>query len=215
MQEDVFNYQTIVDVGNDSAIAFETTKYDNNLNLGEENSYSEHKELLYKDFLLNLNIIKENNKNNDIINEEQGNKKDKENIIDNNKNNNPNQEETDVKVPWIKPSVSATDFIANVYTVNTKVSIYDPSQTIKTAIIFEIYKNGKIYMRNQTLYSGNVRLGVLEPDTEYEIVGIYRYVTEDNKTVEVKFIEQKVKTKDISGLKPLSLSFENGRHLLK
>ena len=109
---------------------------------------------------------------------------------------------------WIKPSVYADKFEPNVYTATTNLYIHDPAGVVRTAIVFEIYKGDKVYLRNQFLSSGKIKIAVLEPDTEYEIKGIYRYVTEEKSTVEVEFLRQKIKTKDISSLQPLTLDFD-------
>ena len=211
MEDDVFKYESIVDINYDSKVIIEELENIYDFEKGEIDSKSQSTEYKYKEFLLKLNIIKEDSKikDKDEVKEEiEDLKEDKE---ERNEDNNTDKEDinTDVEIKWEKPVVTATEIIPNVYTASTTLSIYDPSGVIKTAIVFEIYKDGKVYMRNQAISSGNLRLGILQPNTEYEIVGKYQYLTKDKKTIQVEFINQKIKTKYTSELKPLSLSFEN------
>lgn len=206
LENGIFIYKAIVDVQESSIVTLELKEYTRNAEKEEMTSNSIQKQYSYKEFLKNLNLIKD-----PIIKRVEEPKTEEpqepEVPVEEPKTEEPKKEE----IKWIKPEVKATDFVSGVYTADTTLSIYDPSGAIKTAIVFEIYKDGKIYMRNQAVTSGNIRLGIIEPDTEYQIRGIYRYSDKDSKTIESEFINQKIKTKDTSGLKPISLSFENGK----
>lgn len=215
MENEVFKYETIIDINNDSELVIESFEYKFDFENGKVDAISNKTECLYKEFLIKLNIIKENNniKNEEKEEiddkEEQDNKDDKEEIKDDNINKEEPDKGEEPEFVWIKPEVKASELIPNIYTASTNLYIYDPSGVIKTAIVFEVYKDGKVYMRNQAISSGLLRLGVLEPNTEYEIKGKYQYLTEDKKTIEVQFIDQTIKTKDFSETKTLKLSFEN------
>ena len=215
LQDGAFTYATIVDLEDTSKVIFEKETIEYQFNTGETKVYTKEISYNYKQFLLDLNIIKEKTalKPKDEVAKENNTStiKDHENEIkDNHKNEVINKPENEVKIPWQKPTVIATEIIPNVYTADTRLSIYDPSGAIKTSIVFEIYQNNKIYIRNQAISSGNLKLGILQPNTEYTIKGIYRYNTEAGKTVEVEFIHQNIKTKDTSILESLELGFENG-----
>ncbi len=210
----VFQYKAIIDIDLKSMIEIKASDYRRNVEDKKIEIVSTTKEYTYKEFLTKLGLIREKIRREDNKNEENNNNTIVEPIIDN--NNNSDSDKTDgnkeqPEIPWTKPIVSVTDFKANVYTASTTLSIYDPSGVIKTAINFEIYKNGKIYMRNQATFSGNLKLGVLEPNTEYEIRGIYRYTDKEGKTIETQFTDQKIKTKSTNELRPISLSFEQGQ----
>lgn len=198
MENEVFKYESIIDVDSDSKIIFESVENNFDFENGKIETSKKETKYSYKNFLLNLNIIRDKK-----VEEEQPIEKTDDN---DEKKDNDNKEETPI-IEWIKPEVSITELVANVYTVSTNLSIYDPSGVIKTSIVFEIYKDGKVYMRNQAISSGNIKLGVLEPNTEYEIIGKYQYETDEKKTMEVQFVNQKIKTNDISTLEPLKLSF--------
>ena len=211
LEDGMFKYKSIIDIDSSSKVIINGIEYVRTNN--EMVSNSTTKEYTYKQFLTNLKLVRE-----PVIKRTEEPKEENNTPIEDNNDNKteePSQEPQEPTKPeeikWTKPQVTATDFIANVYTADTNLSIYDPSGVIKTAITFEIYKNGKIYMRNQAVSSGTIKIGVLEPDTEYEIRGIYRYSDKDDKTIENEFIKQKIKTKDISGLSPITLSFENGK----
>lgn len=212
----VFKYKAIIDLDLKSTIEIKTSDYRRNVEDKKMEIVSEIKEYTYKEFLTNLGLIRETIRRDDSKNEEKNNNEIIE-PVDKNNNSNPSKEEENKEqpetpeIPWTKPVVSVTDFKANVYTASTTLSIYDPSGVIKTAINFEIYKNDKIYMRNQATFSGNLKLGVLEPNTEYEIRGIYRYTDKEGKTIETQFTNQKIKTKTTDELKPIKLSFEQGQ----
>lgn len=202
-----FKYRPIVDVDLDSKVSIDTISYIMDAENGEMNIESIIKEYTYKEFLTNLNLIRKPL----LTNVEEEEIPEEEPVIEEEpeKEEEVKPEEETPEIEWVKPNVTATNFETSVYTASTQLSIYDPSGAIKTAITFEIYKNGKVYMRNQAISSGTLRIGILEPNTEYEIRGIYRYSDAEDKTIETQFISQTIKTKDISELKPIKLSFTN------
>ncbi len=75
---------------------------------------------------------------------------------------------------------------------------------------FEIYKDGKIYLRRVFKNSGEIQITGLVPETEYEIIGKYIYLNAENKKVENTFYKGTIKTKGYEALGVIELSKENG-----
>ena len=133
-----------------------------------------------------------------------------------NKNNDEKQDEqideptSEDQNGYIKPEVTVNDFIAEVYTANSTLHIKDPSGMIIEAPTFEIYKNGKIYLRRTFNNSGKIQITGLIPDTEYEVVGKYIYLNENNQKVENTFYEGRFTTKGYEELGSIDIQKENG-----
>ena len=174
-----------------------------------ENGYT------YKELLTRLGILQD-----EINNQENSNSQ--KNIIEentaseNNTNNDEKQnEETDEYTSadqngYIKPEVTAENFTAEVYTAKSILHIKDPSGRIVEAPTFEIYKDGKIYLRRTFSNSGEIQITGLVPDTEYEVVGKYIYLNENNQKVENTFYEGKFTTKGYDQLGSIDIQKENG-----
>ena len=174
-----------------------------------ENGYT------YKELLTKLGILQE-----EINNQENSNSQ--KNIIEENTaseeikddNNNNEQQNTDNNTSdqngYIKPEVRAEDFTAEVYTAKSILHIKDPSGRIVEAPIFEIYKDGKIYLRRTFSNSGEIQITGLIPDTEYEVVGKYIYLNENNQKVENTFYEGRFTTKGYEELGSIDIEKENG-----
>ena len=111
---------------------------------------------------------------------------------------------------YIKPEVSVEEFTAEVYTAKSVLHIQDPAGKIIEAPTFEIYKNGKIYLRRTYTSSGNITVTGLEPGTEYEIKGKYVYENEEEKKVENTFYTGKIETKGYDSLGTIKIEKENG-----
>ena len=94
-----------------------------------------------------------------------------------------------VETTTIKPEVSVENFVAEVYTANSTLTIKDPAGRIVEAPTFEIYKDGKIYLRRIFSKSGEIQITGLVPETEYEVVGKFIYLNENNQKVENTFYE--------------------------
>ncbi len=184
---------------------------DNNSNVQmEENNYT------YKELLTRLGILQDESNSTadtegtqtDIIQENTAN--------ENNTNNAEEQnEETDESTSedqngYIKPEVTAENFTAEVYTAKSTLHIKDPSGRIVEAPTFEIYKDGKIYLRRTFSNSGEIQITGLIPDTEYEIVGKYIYLNENNQKVENTFYEGTFTTKGYEELGSIDIQKENG-----
>ena len=120
-------------------------------------------------------ILKEDNYANKV---EENNQKNETNAQENQQEQQTqaeNNETSNQESKYIKPEVTAEEFTAEVYTAKGILHIKDPTGRIIEAPTFEIYKNGKIYLRRTYTNSGNIIVTGLEPDVEYEIVGKYVY----------------------------------------
>ena len=176
-----------------------------------ENGYT------YKELLTRLGILQEESNNTEssnsqenIIQENTANEK----VTEDNENKNNEQQNTDNNTSdqngYIKPEVRAEDFTAEVYTAKSILHIKDPSGRIIEAPTFEIYKDGKIYLRRTFSNSGEIQITGLIPDTEYEVIGKYIYLNENNQKVENTFYEGRFTTKGYEELGSIDIQKENG-----
>jgi len=199
-------------INNNVLVFNQINDIDNNSNVEiVENSYT------YKEFLTRLGILQEESNNTEssnsqenIIQENTAN----EEIKDDNEANNNEQQNTDNNTAdqnsYIKPEVRAENFTAEVYTAKSILHIKDPSGRIIEAPTFEIYKDGKIYLRRTFNNSGEIQITGLLPDTEYEVVGKYIYLNENNQKVENTFYEGTFITKGYEELGSIDIQKENG-----
>ena len=176
-----------------------------------ENSYT------YKELLTKLGILQEESNNQENTNSQENIIEENtasEDIKDDNETNNNEQQNTDNNTPdqngYIKPEVRAENFTAEVYTAKSTLHIKDPSGRIIEAPTFEIYKDGKIYLRRTFSNSGEIQITGLIPDTEYEIIGKYIYLNENNQKVENTFYEGRFTTKGYDQLGSIDIQKENG-----
>lgn len=173
-------------------------------------------ELTYKELLVKLGII--NNQ------EEKGESQEvEEQIIEEKKEEKVEKQEDNEKVEeqeekieesekkYIKPEVNCTDFITNVYSTRTNLNIYDPSGEIVSPVTFTFLSGEKIYLRKSVITSGDLEILGLMPNEKYKITGTYTYLTEDGKKMQKTFFEQEIQTKGIETLNPISISFGNGK----
>ncbi len=178
-----FNYNRIDDI-----------YYDSLIKIGDVS-------LTYEEFLLKMNLVKKIDKEED-------------NTIDDNKPDEvPIKQEDDKQDDdtFIKPTVSITDFKANVYSIESVMTINDPSGVITTNPTFEIYKpDGKLNSRKKVSNNGLFAITGLNSNTEYSIVGTYKYKNKQGITMVVTFFEGKIKTKDISELEAINLDSDVG-----
>ena len=193
-----------------------------------ENNYT------YKDLLTRLGILKEevpqnNGSNNKQINEEEENtiktEQSKNNEGDNSDNSNENTNEIDNNAnntentnniadnnqnTYVKPEVGCEEFAVEVYTATSTLHINDPAGRIIEAPTFEIYKDGKIYLRRVYTNSGTIQITGLLPNTEFEIKGKYVYLNENGQKIENQFYDKKFTTKGYEALGSIEIAKENG-----
>ena len=121
-----------------------------------------------------------------------------------------NNETSNQENKYIKPEVTAEEFTAEVYSAKSTLTIKDPTARIIEDPTFEIYKEGKIYLRRTYTQSGEIIVTGLDADTEYEIIGKYIYKNEEDKKIENTFFKGTVKTKGYESLGIIELNKENG-----
>jgi len=179
------------------------------------------KSYTYEELLINLGILQKqptNTENNEtqpnIIQEDSANLKAEENETDEVEQDKTEEteetEQEEAQNGYIKPEVSVEDFTAEVYTAESTLTIKDPSGRIIEAPTFEMYKDGKIYLRRTFSNSGDIQITGLIPDTEYEIVGKYVYLNENGQKVENTFYEGTFTTKGYDELGSIEITKENG-----
>ena len=200
-------------VNNNVLVFNQINDIDNNSNVQMvENNYT------YEELLTRLGILQDETNNTDcaenteidVIQEDTTN----EEVTEDNENNNNEQQNTDNNTTnqsgYIKPEVRAENFAAEVYTAKSTLHIKDPSGRIIEAPTFEIYKDGKIYLRRTFSNSGEIQITGLIPDTEYEVIGKYIYLNENNQKVENTFYEGTFTTKGYDQLGSIEIQKENG-----
>ena len=210
--ENSIRYYTV----NNNVLVFnEINDVDSNSNVQMvENSYT------YEELLTRLGILQDettdtDNTQTDIIQENttsDSNTNDNENIEDENEGTilENSEDTTQDQSNYIKPEVTVEDFTAEVYTAKSTLTIKDPVGRIIEAPTFEIYKDGKIYLRRTYTNSGNITVTGLVPETEYKIVGKYVYLNENGQKVENIFYEGSFTTKGYEELGSIDIQKENG-----
>ena len=111
---------------------------------------------------------------------------------------------------YVKPKVSSDNFEVNVYSGSSNLMISDPAGVIAGAVNFQFYIGEKLYSRKAFVSSGKIQVLGLIPNTDFHIVGSYRYYDENGKKIEATFFEQDVHTGDYKSLNAIELAFENG-----
>lgn len=131
-------------------------------------------------------------------------------IIDNgNGSGNPGvKPPTETK--YIKPKVTAENFVPNVYSASSSLHISDPAGVIAGGINFQFKIGDKILLRKTYISSGKFEVTGLIPNTEFTIIGSFKYYNEEKKKMEQTFFEQKIKTQGIDKLPAIDMDFTNG-----
>ena len=198
-------------INNNVLIFNQINDIDNNSNVQMiENNYT------YKELLTRLGILQDESNSTVDIEGAQTDIIQENTASENNTNNDEKQnEETDEYTSedqngYTKPEVTAENFTAEVYTAKSTLHIKDPSGMIIEAPTFEIYKDGKIYLRRTFSNSGEIQITGLIPDTEYEVIGKYIYLNENNQKVENTFYEGRFTTKGYEELGSIDIQKENG-----
>ncbi|MFR8753611.1 MAG: hypothetical protein ACLVGD_00015, partial [Monoglobales bacterium] len=212
------DYNSQVTIKNVESDAVDTNAQNIQNEQNKENTNKEDKEYNYEELLTRLGVIenaKDTVEKEEIIEEDTSDDKREDKAEkDENKPNAPqdpkpeNNEQTNAE--YIKPEVTVEDFKAEVYTAKSNLTIKDPKARIIEAPTFEIYKDGKIYLRRVFKNSGEIQITGLVPETEYEIIGKYIYLNAENKKVENTFYKGTIKTKGYEALGTIELSKEKG-----
>lgn len=161
---------------------------------------------IYKELLQTIGKVDKDEEKEEV--KVPSNDKDEDKDKENNSSSNNSGDNTPVK--YVKPKVSAENFVANVYSASSKLSISDPAGVIVGGVNFEFKIGDKIFLRKTYVSSGDFTIIGLVPNTEFTIVGSYKYFNENNKKMEYTFFEQKIKTGDTKKLPEIKLGFENG-----
>ena len=213
-EDDTLTFKEINDVDYSSQVSIKDME-------NKEDTQLVEKQCSYEELLTKLEIIE--NAKNDVENSQEKIEKEEtfneEEQIDEKEENKEevrepivpeNSEEIQDNTEFVKPEVTAGEFKAEVYTAKSRLHIKDPAGRIIEAPTFEIYKDGKIYLRRIFKASGEIQITGLVPDTEYEIVGKYIYLNEENKKIENTFFKGTIKTKGYEALGAITLSKEEG-----
>ena len=198
-------------VNNNVLVFNEINDIDNNSSIQiVENNYT------YEELLTRLGIKQEekntepNESKDNIIKEDTTNDNTEENVVEEKPEEEQKPEQEEEQTGYVKPEVKVEDFKAEVYTASSILTIKDPTERIIEAPTFEIYKEGKMYLRRMYSNSGNITVTGLVPETEYEVIGKFTYINENNQKVENTFYEGKITTKGYDALGSIELSKENG-----
>ena len=212
------DYNSQVTIKNVESDAVDTNAQNIQNEQNKENTNKVDKEYNYEELLTRLGVIenaKDTVEKEEIIEEDTSDDKREDKAEkDENKPNAPqdpkpeNNEQTNAE--YIKPEVTVEDFKVEVYTAKSNLTIKDPKARIIEAPTFEIYKDGKIYLRRVFKNSGEIQITGLVPETEYEIIGKYIYLNAENKKVENTFYKGTIKTKGYEALGTIELSKEEG-----
>ena len=231
LADDILLFNKINDVDYNSQVIIK------NIEKNEQNSLSNNAQKVdnqynYEELLTRLGIIgkdtdklpnEEIQKEDTTAKEQEENKQEKEDKKENettpseDKQEEPqqepqseNNEQGNQENKYIKPEVTAEEFTAEVYSAKSTLTIKDPTARIIEAPTFEIYKDGKIYLRRTYTQAGEIVVAGLDADTEYEIIGKYIYKNEEDKKIENTFFKGTVKTKGYEALGAITLAKEEG-----
>ena len=198
-------------INNNVLIFNQINDIDNNSNVQMiENNYT------YKELLTRLGILQDESNSTVDIEGAQTDIIQENTASENNTNNDEKQnEETDEYTSedqngYTKPEVTAENFTAGVYTATSTLHIKDPSGRIIEAPTFEIYRDGKIYLRRTFSNSGTIEITGLVPDTEFRVIGKFTYLNENGQKVENTFYEGIFTTKGYEELGSIDIQKEHG-----
>ena len=235
LADNILLFNKINDVDYNSQVTIKNIEDNsqNNLNnKSQDNTKKVDNQYNYEDLLTRLGIIgkdtdklpnEEIQKEDTTAKEQEENKQEKEDKEENettpseDKQEEPqqeleqeNNEQGNQEKKYIKPEVTAEEFTAEVYSAKSTLTIKDPTARIIEAPTFEIYKDGKIYLRRTYTQAGEIIVTGLDADTEYEIIGKYIYKNEEDKKIENTFFKGTVKTKGYEALGAITLAKEEG-----
>lgn len=113
-------------------------------------------------------------------------------------------------ITYVNPEVTVSNWVANIYTANVSINIYDPTHQITTPINFSITQKGKVFMRKAFTSSGLGIISGLFPNENYHVEADYVYKNEDGESIKRVVLDEDFSTKDIKDLNPIGLGFEYG-----
>ena len=226
IQNNILIFNEIKDIDYNSQVIIKNIEENAQTSLGN-NAQNDVKKVdnkyQYEELLTSLEIIE--NAKNDVENAQEeieqedlsenkteaDKKDDTENEVDSNEQKEEQLENSEnVNTKFVKPEVTAEPFTAEVYSAKSTLHIKDTTARIVEAPTFEIYKDGKIYLRRVFKSQGEIQITGLVPETEYEITGKYIYLNAENKKIENTFYKGTIKTKGYEALGTIELSKEEG-----
>ncbi len=146
-------------------------------------------EIKYYDLLKKLNILKDYKTQDDS-------KKDNEIIT-------PDNEEKEYE----KPDVSLNKIETSTYSLTGFLNIKDKNGMIKKNPTIELVYQNETYLKKTFYNSEEIELTGLLPNTEFKIIGTYTYINENGIQLKETFINKTIKTKDMSNLDILEISY--------
>lgn len=112
---------------------------------------------------------------------------------------------------YFEPEVSCTGLEPWVYNVFTKTEIYDPQARVYKGVKFYVYRaDGTLFTRFVSRKAGDTKIGLLEPNTKYTILGDYTYYDENSRKVVKTFLDP-VDIQTLSyeqGFAPIKVSYD-------
>ena len=185
-EENIFKYNQITDVDSSTIININNENISYNellLNLGKKR-ITQQLERPIADFIEPLEETIENISNNEV--------------------------QTPIRKTYVDPKVTIEDFESHVYTITSTLMISDPSKAISDPITVYVKKGDKTILRKSFYTSGNIEIGGLQMNEEYDIQVEYSYINESGDKYTRKIKTQKIKMGNIDDLEPIELSYENG-----
>ncbi len=225
-QNNILIFNEIKDIDYNSQVIIKNIEENAQTSLGN-NAQNDVKKVdnkyQYEELLTRLGIIE--NAKNDVENAQEeieqedlsenkteaDKKDDTENEVDSNEQKEEQLENSEnVNTKFVKPEVTAEPFTAEVYSAKSTLHIKDTTARIVEAPTFEIYKEGKLYLRRVFKSSKEIQITGLVPETEYEIIGKYIYLNAEGKKIENTFYKGNIKTKGYEALGTIEISKEEG-----
>ena len=109
---------------------------------------------------------------------------------------------------YVKPTVSFSNPVGNIYSFTGRLEINDPASRIVKYPTFEFYKGDTLVVRKTFVNSDTIELKGLFPDTDYNVEAYFHYKNEKNQEIKAKITSFNVSTKNISGLEKVKFNID-------
>jgi len=120
------------------------------------------------------------------------------------------EEDEEDEKKWKKPVVTLGEFATSVYSILNSLKIENAEYLYRSGVSFDIYEGSQLIMKKSYTVSDEVKIGPLKPDTEYRVEVTMAYLNEKGRRVDEFITEAVVRTKPLSELEPIKLTWENG-----
>jgi len=121
-----------------------------------------------------------------------------------------NEEEEEKDKKWKKPLVELGEFTTSVYSILNSLKVENSEFLYRSGVSFDIYEGSQLVMRKSYTSSEQVKIGPLKPDTEYRVEVNMSYLNEKGRKEDEFIAEAIVRTKPLSELEPIKLTWTNG-----